>query len=127
MNTEEKEKQYLLLILRLPEDIQKYIQQFLPLKTLVWLDKKTYVKNHYIITKSIKRYDSYIRDMIRNDNHFVFLQVMREKFKLWNIKKKYFYKKIIYKNFIHFLIHLCNVHESTNCINIIKELMNHNE
>ena len=124
MNTEEKEKQYLLLILKLPEDIQKYIQQFLPLKTLVWLDKKTYVKNNYIITKSIKRYDSYIRDIIRNDNHFVFLQVMREKFNLWNVNKKYFYKKIIYKNFIYFLINLCNHSESTNCKNIITQMLN---
>jgi len=124
MNTEEKEKQYLLLVLKLPEDIQKYIQQFLPLKTLVWLDKKTYVKNHYIITKSIKRYDSYIRDIIRNDNHFVFLQVMREKFNLWNVKKKYFYKKIIYANFIRFLIDLCNHSESTNCKNIITQMLN---
>jgi hypothetical protein len=121
MNIEE-EKKYLLFIDQLPQDIQKHIQQYLPLTTLVWLNKKTYINNHFLISKRIKRYDSYIRDIIRNDNHFVFLQVMRERFKKWNIHKKYFYKNIMYTNYNRFLIDLCNKDESTNCRNIIMEM-----
>jgi hypothetical protein len=121
MNIEE-EKKYLLLIDQLPEDIQKHIRQYLPLSTMVWLNKKTYINNHSLITRRIKRYDGYIRDIIRGDNHFVFLQAMREKFKKWNVHKKYFYKNMIYANYNRFLIDLCNKHESTNCRNIIMEM-----
>ena len=36
MNIEDK---YLLLVQKMPEDIIQYIKQFIPLSTLVWLDK----------------------------------------------------------------------------------------
>ena len=45
MNIENK---YLLSIQQLPEDVIKYIKEFIPLSCLVWLDKKTYLKNHHI-------------------------------------------------------------------------------
>lgn len=120
MNTENK---YLLLLQRIPADIIKYIKQFLPLTTLVWLDKKTYLDNHHIIYKLIPNnsYESYVRDMIRNDNHFVVSCLMRENFHRWSSYKKYLYKNTIYIDFNYFLLDFCRENNSTNCSNIIKE------
>ena len=85
MNTENK---YLLLVQKMPEDIIKYIKKFLPLSTLVWLDKQTYIKNHHIIYKLIptNKYESYVRDMIRKDNQLVISCLRRE-----NFKRKYMF------------------------------------
>jgi len=122
MNTENK---YLLLIQKMPEDIIKYIKEFIPLSSLVWLDKKTYLKNHHIIYKLIptNNYESYVRDMIRKDNQLVISCLMRENFKRWTSYKKYLYKNIIYQNFNYFLLEFCRENNSTNCSNIIKEYL----
>ena len=118
-----KEKRALFLLSKLPEELQRYIREFIPLKTFLWVDKKSYINNHHIISKYIKRYDSYVRDIIRNDNYFVFSFVMREKFPKWSLNKKYNYKNTIYTNYIRFLIHFCNENQSTNCANIIKDYL----
>lgn len=118
-----KEKHALFLLSKLPEELQRYIRQFIPLKTFLWVDKKSYINYHHIISKYIKRYDSYVRDIIRNDNYFVFSFIMREKFPKWILNKKYNYKNTIYTNYIRFLVHFCNENQSTNCANIIKDYL----
>jgi hypothetical protein len=122
MNSENK---YLLLIQQMPEDIIRHIKQFVPLSSLVWLDKKTYLKNHHIIYKLISenKYESYVRDMIRKDNQLVISCLMRENFKRWTNYKKYLYKNIIYTNFNYFLLDFCRENNSTNCSNIISEYL----
>jgi hypothetical protein len=122
MNIENK---YLLLVQQIPDDLIRYIKKFIPLSTLVWLDKKTYFKNHHIIHKLIptSKYESYVRDMIRKDNQLVTSCLMRENFKRWTSYKKYSYKNIIYQNFNYFLLDYCRENKSTNCSNIINEYL----
>ena len=122
MNIENK---YLLSIQKMPEDIIMYIKEFIPWSTLVWLDKKTYIKNHHIIYKQIptNKYESYVRDMIRKDNLLVISCLMRENFKRWTNYKKYLYKNTIYQNFNYFLLDYCRENNSTSCSNIIKEYL----
>jgi len=123
MNTENK---YLLLIQKMPDDIIKYIKKFLPLTTIVWLNKKSYFKNHHLVYKLIPQnnYESYVRDMIRKDNQLVISCLMRENFKRWSVYKKYSYKNVIYTNFNNFLLDFCRENNSTNCSNIIKDFLN---
>lgn len=122
MSTEDK---YLLLLQQMPEDIVGYVKQFIPITTLVWLDKKTYLKNHEIIYKQIptNNYESYVRDMIRNDNQIVVSCLMRENFHRWSCYKKYSYKNTIYPDFNYFLLDFCRENNSTNCQNIISEYL----
>jgi hypothetical protein len=122
MNTESK---YLLLIQQMPTDVIEYIKKFIPLSCLVWLDKKTYFNNHKIIHQLIpqNKYESYVRDMIRKDNHLVVSCLMRENFKRWTNFKKYLYKNVVYINYNYFLLDYCRENTSTNCANIINEYL----
>ena len=124
MNTESR---YLLLIQQIPTDVVEYIKKFIPLSSLVWLDKKTYLKNHIIICDLIPRnkYESYVRDMIRKDNQVVVSCLMRENFKKWTNFKKYLYKNVVYQNYNYFLLDYCRENTSTNCANIINEYLEH--
>lgn len=117
------ENKYLLLIQTLPEEMISHIRKFIPMSTLLWLDKNTYLKNHHIVYKLIptNNYESYVRDMIRRDNQLVISCLMRENFKRWTSYKKYLYKNVVYNNYNYFLLDYCRENNSTNCANIINE------
>ena len=118
------EKEYLLLIQRMPDDVIKHIKEYIPFEILLWLDKKTYIDYHHLVKTKIKVYENYIRDLLRRDNSFVMNLIMKENFKKWIYYKKYVYKNIMYSNYVYFLLGFCIDHNSNNCMNIIKKYLN---
>ena len=60
--------------------------------------------------------------MVRQDNHFVFKQMLTENFGRWTNMKKYYYKNCIYFNYIYFLESYAIDNESPKCRKIILEL-----
>ena len=108
-------------ILRLPEDLVPVIYEFIPLKTLLFLNKKMYLKNHKLVRKFIQRsqYENYIRAMVRRDNDFVFGLLIQENFERWLFFKKYTYKTTLFSNYIYFLLEYCIENESDKCKQIV--------
>jgi hypothetical protein len=60
--------------------------------------------------------------MIRQDNDFVFKQLLVENRKRWFEMTKWYYKSCIYSNYITFLEMYALDNESKKCRNLITEL-----
>jgi len=108
----------------LPEDVIQIIQSYIPDIVTIFLTKETYIKKHNLIKKYIfkRNFENYIRCMIRQDNEFVFKQLLRENHERWINMKKCYYKNCIYSNYITFLESYAIDNESTKCRKIIGEL-----
>lgn len=112
----------------LPEVIIQIIHEYIPLYILVFVTKEFYMNYHPNLYKyhRIPRdtYDSYIKDMVRKDCHFIFEQLVRENYNKWTSTTKYNYKNIVYANYNYFLKHYCMQHNATNCKNILDSFFN---
>jgi len=116
----------LALIKNLPLEIEMYIQDFIPMQVLCFLNKKYYVKYHKYVKDWVAKelYENYLRDTVRRDNDFVFNFLVKENYKKWLKIRKYRYKNIIYGNYICFMESFCIENQSTNCRNSLKEFLN---
>ena len=103
----------------LPDDIIKLIKEYIPHKKLVFVNSSYYNLYHHTIRSSIPLYDNYVRDIIRRDNEFVFDKVICENIDKWLENKQYFYKNMIFKNFIYFVVHFCIENNSDRCRDVL--------
>jgi len=122
MNTQESE--YLLLLQKMPEDIVRVVSEFLPIRTIMWLNKNFYIKYHKKVRSMIapKLYDNYIRDMVRLDNSFVFKFIAKENIMRWVCEKNIIYKNVSYPNFLSFLNDFTIRNNSTKCRNLLQSI-----
>jgi len=90
---------------------------------LVFTNRENYNIYHKIIKKYIVNYDNYIRNTIRRDNSFVLYEIFKENNKKWYKNKHYKYKNMMFKNYLYFTLYYCIDNESTNCQNMIYELL----
>ena len=90
----------------------------------IFLNKDNYLKNNYLIRRYIRKNEteSYIRHMVRQDNYFVFEHLLVENTEKWLKMKKFYYKNIIYSNYLKFLESYCIDNESTKCRILITQL-----
>ena len=125
MQTQTQTQTCLSRIQHLPNDIVKIIYQYISHATLVWVNKEKYDLYHTLFRNQIgnTNYESYIRDMIRKDHDFVFSFLLYENCYKWLQIKQYFYKSIIFANYIYFLQHFCLEHNSTKCRNVILDFL----
>jgi hypothetical protein len=102
---------------RLPEDVLHIIKSFIPIKIGMFLTKINYIEHHCLFKNYIdkRNIENYIRDMVRQDNDFVFTQILNENYKRWLAMKKYMYKSCIYANYIIFVDSYCIENKATNC------------
>ena len=107
---------------KLPTELVDIIKEYIPTKSLVFVNKTYYMLHHSLIKKYINNYENYIRDVIRRDNEFVFERIVNENFNKWFQIKKYRYKNIIFNNYAYFVINYCIENESNNCRKIIEDL-----
>jgi hypothetical protein len=111
----------------LPEETEIIIKEFIPIRKLWFLNKTFYIKYHNYVKKWIMAknlYDNYIREVLRNDNDFVFKYLLKENVTRWKILKKYKYSNKIYKNYCDFIDTYCVDNESTKCREMIKKHIN---
>ena len=111
-------------ICKLPEDIIDLIKLYIPEIVTMFLTKKDYLEKHIFFKKYIvkRNIENYIRCMVRQDNDFVFDQLLNENYKRWINMKKYYYKNCIYSNYIIFLESYAIDNESTKCRKKIVDL-----
>lgn len=109
------------LIYNLPNELLNIIFEKLDISVKVLLNKYYYNKYNYILQKNFtfERHNSLVRDIIRNDDIFVFDHIISENFEKWIKLEKYYYKNIIYDKYILFLIYYCNKYSSNKCKNLI--------
>ena len=108
---------------RLPEELVKYIKEYIPKKEFVFTNRESYNLYHILIKSCIKDYESYIRYMIRQDNEFVFKKIIEENYRKWYEIRQYKYKNMIFNNYLYFVINFCIENESNNCINVISDFL----
>lgn len=104
---------------RLPEELVKYIKEYIPKKKLVFTNRENYNLYHHLIKPYIKDYESFIRSMIRQDNEFVFKKIVEENYRTWYEIRQYKYKNMIFNNYLYFVINFCIENDSNNCIKIL--------
>jgi hypothetical protein len=116
-----KEKKFFKRICELPVCLIDIIKTYIPTITLIMLTKKCYLEKHVLLKSSINKKNSevYIRCMIRQDNEFVFSNILFENYNRWLKMEQYYYKGYIYSNYIDFLESYCIEHESIRCRTII--------
>jgi len=106
---------------KLPTELIDLIKEYIPTKSLVFVNKKYYILHHPLIKQYISNYENYIRDTIRRDNEFVFERIVAENFFKWFQIKKYRYKNIIFNNYAYFVINYWIENESNNCRKILED------
>jgi hypothetical protein len=108
-------------IMKLPDELLREIYDYIPYKNRIFLTKNNYEKYHSFIIRYIPNYDSFIRNIIRNDYLFVFEKHMRENNKKWLEKKKYYYKNKIFSNFGYFILEYCIENNSEKCKTLLTD------
>ena len=105
----------------LPNEILLQIFNFVMPSTKVYLNTYLYNLHHYHIVETIPRnmFDSYIRCMVRNDYIMPFKILLDENYNKWNKQKRYIYKKQQHNSYLKLLKHLCIIHKSIKCKDII--------
>jgi len=109
----------------LPDELKDIIMSYMMEKVTNFLTKHSYIQNHTIITRYInrKKMENYIRTMIRQDNEFVFEQLLKENWRRWVQMKKYYYRTCIYLNYLYFLESYCLDNQSEKCRKKIMDLI----
>ena len=103
------------MICDLPNDIINKIKEYIPAQNFVFVNKRFYTLYHRTIKQNIPLYESYIRDMVRKDNYFVFEKIIGENIENWSNGNKYYYKSDVFANYLQFIIAYCIQNNSSRC------------
>ena len=109
----------------LPKELVSIVSSYIPTSAKIFLNKKLYITYHHLFRDYIdrKQLENYIRTTVRQDNDFVFNQILLENHQKWFNIKKYLYQDSIYANYIYFLKTYCVENHSTKCAQIINILL----
>jgi hypothetical protein len=101
---------------KFPYEILNKIFDLLPDINKVFLNKKYYFKYHYIIKSNINinYYNSYIDNMIKDDNSFVMERILNENLVKW-IHWKNYRNRIVYPSYLYFIYTLILKYNSLKC------------
>lgn len=110
-----------ILIYNLPNELLDIIFYYLSNIKKAPLNKFYYNKYNNLLQKNftVERYNSFIRDIIRNDYNFIFEHIVCKNINNWITENNFYYKNVIYKNYISFYINYCNTYSSNKCKNLI--------
>ena len=102
---------------KLSIDLVNEIKKYIPNKKLIFINKKKYIFNHYLIKDLIPKmkFEHYIRNIVYRDFDFVLSQIIQENYLKWFQIKEYLYKNIIYNNYIYFIKDFCIENKSEKC------------
>ncbi len=109
---------------KLPTELCNLIRSFVSYTVFINLNKEYYFLHHYLFHNLInkRQLETYIRTMIRQDNDFVFTELLKENHKWWYKMKNYIYRDCIYAHYLVFLQAYCIEYDSFKCKKAITEL-----
>lgn len=129
-------------IIKLPNELKQIIFKFIPKLQLITCSRlyfKLYFRYKYKIFESkynriiplyvtpitLNRiqYDTYIRRIIRNNDYFIFSNLLDICYDKWIHFKKWRYNNMIFDNYLQYINYLCNLYNSGNCKNILKKFV----
>lgn len=98
-----------------PEEIVGHIYNYIPSLMLTILNKPLYLSNRHCIRKCIPvlNYESYIRQIVRRDNDFVFNNLLNDNFSRWQYMNDYKYKHFKFDDYIDYIIYLSQEHDAS--------------
>jgi hypothetical protein len=110
----------------LPDDILGNIYDYIQPFYLTLLNKKLYSENRSCIRQHIPvlNYESYIRQMVRKDNHFVFRHLLLESFTKWQQLINFKYKNFTFEDYVAYIIYLSQEHEASRVCEMITDKQN---
>jgi hypothetical protein len=108
----------------LPDELEDIVYSYIPKSITIFLTKENYIREHHLIRSFIvkKNIENYIRSMVRQDNDFVFKQLLVENYNRWLNMKKYYYRECIFSNYLNFLVSYAIDNESTRCRKLLIDL-----
>ena len=113
-------------IVKLPEELVNIIFSFIPIKEL-YLTNKFYWNLNYDIDYKYKLKSSYWRNIIRNDNNFVFNRYLHNALPYFLKEKRVIYKSQIYPRKIELVNYLINfIFDSQKCKIVLDNIMKEN-
>ena len=117
-------KDFLKNVDSLPDELIFIIYLYVPKIVKLFLTNQKYLQEHPLIKQHINKQniENYYRTMVRQDNDFVFKQLLVENQQKWFNMKQYYYKACIYTNYITFIESYAVENESTNCRQLIVDL-----
>jgi hypothetical protein len=104
-------------------ELKDIIFSYLPLYRSVFLNKIFYFKNHKYLKVNSFNKENYYRDIIRNDNIFVFAIILKENYEKWKKIPRYVYKNMSFHNYLAFVNYWIIHNNSSNCKNEIDKLL----
>ena len=109
---------------RLPKDLSLLVSSYVPAIAKMPLNKELYVKYHHLFREYIKKrqLENYIRTTVRQDNDFVFSQILKENYNKWLNMTHWLHNHTYYSNYIDFLQDFCIEHESDKCLEEITNM-----
>jgi hypothetical protein len=115
------------IVNRLPEDVVYLIWTYVRPVNMVGLNRTLYHQHHFGLRKCIPKFENYVRDTVQRDNEFVFEKIVEENIHEWLKSRTYYYKGILFNNYIYFMNYFCIEHDSEQCRQIInRHLVNRN-
>ncbi len=95
-----------------PNNIRLLILEYIPFRYKYLLNN--YYYNIYHNKVIFSPFESYIRNIIRNDNYYIFNKILCENIEIWK-KKQYTYRKKKYTNYFDYLNKLCIEYNCNKC------------
>jgi len=116
----------LALFKELPDDIIEVVWELLDNHAKILLNRELFLEYNYSCYNkmSIHNKYSYDRVMIRNDDSFIFKNLLDNHGKLWVSNKKYAYNNQIHNNYLYFLLCLIYENNSSKCNEIMTNFLN---
>jgi hypothetical protein len=115
---------------KLPEEIVREITEFIPKSVFVCTNKKNLSEYHHTIKPILLKknvYESYVRDIIRRDNDFIFYYIVKENYERWKSIKNYMDEYTVYPNYVVFLMNLCFIVNSDKCRQVLHNYIVENQ
>ena len=109
---------------KLPEEIERLVFDFVPIKILALCNKEYWLNNELQIGNKYYIYgERYHRFLIRNDCYFIFQSYLYANISLFKKKKKIIYHNKIFYSKLEFLRYLSKFVKARRCNKLINDVM----
>ena len=114
----------------LPEELCEIIYKFIPSSTKALLTNKLFLKYYKIKIcefdfNNYTKYDTYIRDIVRNGRELPFNIIINKAFSKWEKPKSWRWKNLIFPNYLSYVKHLTIRYNQTKLTYIVNKTMKH--
>jgi len=109
----------------IPDEILQNIFNLIPNYKKINLCKKYYIKYHYLVKSliPIHKYEDYLFNLIKQDQSFVFENVLRENITKWLFWKDYRYKSSMFSSYLYFLFTNIEMKNAYKCKKIMMNIL----